>query len=182
LTTLPDPSQIRPEHILKKSLQMLKQKWKNKAADYNYISEQFRSIRQDMTIQNIQNDFTVKVYEIHARIALECYDINQFNQCQTQLIDLYDIGLKGNDIEFLAYRIIYIALQGIRYDMEDLLKNLGKNKFEVQHAVKVYKALNEYNYFQFFKLYKIAPNMATFLIEPFLPKIRMKALNVIAIG
>jgi hypothetical protein len=173
---------IRPEHILKKSLQMLKQKWKNKEADYNYISVQFRSIRQDMTIQNIQNDLTVKVYETHARIALESYDINQFNQCQTQLIDLYEAGLKGNDIEFLAYRIIYLALQGIRYDMEDLLKNLDKSKFEISHAVKVYKSLNEYNYFEFFKLYKIAPNMASYLIEPFLPKLRMKALNVIAVG
>jgi hypothetical protein len=161
---------------------MLKQKWKGKQADYNYISEQFRSIRQDMTIQNLQNDFTVKVYETHARIALESHDIAQFNQCQTQLIDLYEAGQKGNDIEFLAYRIIYLALQGIRYDMEDLLKNLNKSKFEISHAVKVYKSLNEYHYFEFFKLYKVAPNMASYLIEPFLPKFRMKALHVIAIG
>lgn len=46
LTTLPNPSQVRPEHILKKSLKMLKKKWKSNEADYNYISEQFRSIRQ----------------------------------------------------------------------------------------------------------------------------------------
>jgi hypothetical protein len=46
LTTLPNPSQVRPEHVLKKSLKMLKKKWKNNEADYNYISEQFRSIRQ----------------------------------------------------------------------------------------------------------------------------------------
>jgi hypothetical protein len=161
---------------------MLKEKWKNKQEDYNYVSEQFRSIRQDMTIQNIQNDFTVKVYETHARIALESYDTNQFNQCQTQLIDLYEAGLKGSHIEFLAYRIIYLALQSIKYDMEDLLKGLDKSKFEISHAVKVYRALNEFNYFQFFKLYKIAPNMAAYLIEPFLPKLRMKALHVIAIG
>lgn len=46
LTTLPNASQVRPEQILKKSLKMLKKKWKNNEADYNYISEQFRSIRQ----------------------------------------------------------------------------------------------------------------------------------------
>jgi len=46
LTTMPDPSQVRPESILKKSLKMLKKKWKNKEADYNQINEQFRSIRQ----------------------------------------------------------------------------------------------------------------------------------------
>lgn len=43
---MPDPNQVRPESILKKSLKMLKKKWKNKEADYNYTNEQFRSIRQ----------------------------------------------------------------------------------------------------------------------------------------
>ena len=186
LTTLPDPSQIRPEHILKKSLQMLKDKWKNKTGDYNYINEQFRSIRQDMTIQNIKNEFTVKVYETHARIALECYDIDQFNQCQTKLIDLYNDKLPGKEIEFMAYRIIYTSLQNIRYDMENLLRNLkrrnlGKN-IEIAHALKCHKALNEFNYYEFFKLYKIAPNMGAYLIEPFLPKLRIRALHVAAVG
>lgn len=187
LTTLPDTSQVRPEHILKKSLQMLKEKWKNKQADYNYVSEQFRSIRQDMTIQHIKNDFTVKVYETHARIALESYDLDQFNQCQTALIPLYSSNLNGNEIEFLGYRIIYTILQNIKYDMENLLKEINKRKiskknFAIEHALKVVKAMNEYNYFQFFKLYKIAPNMGSYLIEPFLPRLRIKALQVVAVG
>jgi hypothetical protein len=46
LTTLPDPSTIRPESVLIRSLKMLKKKWKNKEADYSNINEQFRSIRQ----------------------------------------------------------------------------------------------------------------------------------------
>jgi hypothetical protein len=165
---------------------MLKDKWKNKSGDYNYINEQFRSIRQDMTIQNIKNEFTVKVYETHARIALECYDIDQFNQCQTKLIDLYNDKLPGNEIEFMAYRIIYTSLQNIRYDMENLLRNLkrrnlGKN-IEIAHALKSHKALNEFNYYEFFKLYKIAPNMGAYLIEPFLPRLRIRALHVAAVG
>jgi hypothetical protein len=186
LTTLPDPSMVRPEHILKKSLKMLKEKWKQNR-DYNYVSEQFRSIRQDMTIQHIKNEFTVKVYETHARIALESYDLDQFNQCQTSLIPLHKI-IKGKDIEFLAYRIIYTCLQGIKYDMENLLKEIrlkfkgNKRGFEINHAMKCMKALNEYNYFEFFKLYKVAPNMASYLIEPFLPRLRMKALQVISAG
>jgi hypothetical protein len=188
LTSIPDPSQVRPESVLKLSLKMLKDKWKNKQADYNYISEQFRSIRQDMTIQHIKNDFTVKVYETHARIALESLDLDQFNQCQTALISLYSSGLKGSNVEFLAYRIIYTILQGIKYDMENLLRDvksmgedLGK-KMEVCHALKVMKAINTNNYFEFFNLYKIAPNMASFLIEPFLPRLRIKALQVAASG
>ena len=32
------------------ALKMLKKKWKNNDADYNYISEQFRSIRQVLAL------------------------------------------------------------------------------------------------------------------------------------
>ncbi len=46
LTSEPDPSQVRPEKVLKNSLKMLLNKWKEGSAKYNYISEQFRSIRQ----------------------------------------------------------------------------------------------------------------------------------------
>ena len=191
LTTLPDPSQVRPQNILVKTLKMLKDKWKKKESDYNYVSEQFRSIRQDMTIQHIQNEFTVKVYETHARIALESYDLDQFNQCQTCLISLYEEGLQGNKIEFMAYRIIYTTLQGIKCDMDNLLKDIYSQEkkqglitknFEISHALKVMKSINTANYFEFFKLYKITPNMGCYLIQPFLPRLRLKALQIIAVG
>lgn len=190
MTEHPDPSQVRPEHILKKSLKMLSEKWKRKVADYKYISEQFRSIRQDLTVQQIQNEFSVKVYETHARIALECSDLAQFNQCQTALIPLYDKGIKGNVHEFFAYRILYTAL----YEKNEMINIMAlvnkkfpykkKKRFplEIEHAVKTLKALNEVNYFSFFKLYNVAPNMGCSLIEPFLPRLRIKALQTIAYG
>ena len=189
MTEHPDPSQVRPEYILKKSLKMLTEKWKKKTGDYLYVSEQFRSIRQDLTVQQIQNEFSIKVYETHARIALESYDLPQFNQCQTALIPLYDKGIKGNSNEFFAYRILYTAL----YEKNEMINIMAliKEKFqkkkkkypsEIEHAIKTLKALNEPNYFAFFKLYSRAPNMGCSLIEPFLPRLRIKALQTIAYG
>lgn len=141
---------VRPVHILKKTLNLLKKKWR-KEENYSYICDQFKSVRQDLTVSNfgrqtshkhninfsqqkkvqrIQNDFTVQVYEIHGRIALEkvgfvrlyisayctssCTqlgqqgDLGEYNQCQTQLRELYKKGIPGRENEFIAYRLLYL--------------------------------------------------------------------------
>ena len=36
-----------------------KNKWKNKEAEYAYICDQLRSIRQDMMLQRIKDEFAV---------------------------------------------------------------------------------------------------------------------------
>jgi SAC3 family protein LENG8/THP3 len=57
----------------------------------------------------------VNVYELHGRIALQCDDLNEYNQCQTQLKQLYSNGhgQLSSEMEFTAYRILYyLYLQG----------------------------------------------------------------------
>lgn len=58
LTSAPDPSTVRPEHILKKAFENVTNKWENdKDSSEKYISicSQFKSIRQDLTVQHILN-------------------------------------------------------------------------------------------------------------------------------
>lgn len=42
-------------------------------------------MRQDLTVQHLRNELAVRIYQAHARAALEYGDSAEYNQCQTQL-------------------------------------------------------------------------------------------------
>ncbi|KAL9549397.1 hypothetical protein MBANPS3_005219 [Mucor bainieri] len=181
LTSAPDPATVRPLEVLKKTLELLKDKWKNEQ-NYTYICDQFKSMRQDLTVQRIQNEFTVQVYEIHARIALEKSDLGEYNQCQTQLKGLYAKGIKGNVMEFTAYRILYFLHTQNWADVNSIMAYLTpdqKHNAFVQHALNVRSSLATANYHRFFNLYKNAPNMGGYLMDHFCERERVHALMVL---
>jgi len=178
LTAPPNPEDVRPQYVLEKTLSMLTKKWRDEKK-YGYICNQFKSLRQDLTVQHIKNAFTVKVYEIHARIALETGDLGEYNQCQTQLKALYSQNLGGNPAEFTAYRILYFVYTCNKTDMNDLLAELtSADKIQpwIKHALDVRSSLALGNYHRFFKLYLAAENMGSYLMDMFIERERLHAL------
>ncbi|WVQ84279.1 hypothetical protein IAT38_006431 [Cryptococcus sp. DSM 104549] len=182
LTSEPSPADIRPLHVLQQTLELLKSKWKQDH-NYTYALDQFKSMRQDLTVQRIKNNFTVSVYEIHARIALEAKDLGEYNQCQTMLRHLYELGLEGHPLEFLSYRIMYLFYSRNRSDMAALLAQLTdaeKNDEGVKHALDVHASLATSNYARFFTLFTNAPNMSGYIMDHFVERERMSALAIMS--
>jgi hypothetical protein len=181
LTSAPNPDVVRPLPILEKTLDFLKKKWR-KENNYGYICDQFKSLRQDLTVQHIRNEFTVNVYEIHARIALEKGDLGEYNQCQTQLRALYAQKLGGHPMEFMAYRILYFIYTRNQTAINDALADLtptDKSDLAVKHALNVRSALALGNYHRFFQLYLDTPNMGAYLMDMFVDRERLSALACI---
>lgn len=179
LTSAPKPSEVRPLPILEQTLEFLKKKWR-KEGNYVYICDQFKSLRQDLTVQHIKNSFTVDVYELHARIALEKGDLGEYNQCQTQLRALYSLSLGGHPAEFLAYRILYFIHTANRSGLNDILAEItpaDKKKPAVKHALDTRSALALGNYHRFFRLYLDVPNMGAYLMDMFVVRERLAALS-----
>ncbi|RIA93252.1 nuclear export factor [Glomus cerebriforme] len=181
LTSAPDPSTVRPKRILKKTLEFLKEKWV-KDQNYTYICDQFKSLRQDLTVQRIQDEFTVRVYETHARIALEKGDLGEYNQCQTQLKELYRLNIPGHVMEFMAYRLLYFLYTRNRSDINSLIAELTdemKRDNSIKHALEVRSTLATANYHKFFELFLKAPNMGAYLMDHFIERERIAALVVL---
>ncbi|XP_012073414.1 SAC3 family protein A isoform X2 [Jatropha curcas] len=180
LTSAPDPSTVRPEEVLERALHMVQNSQKN----YLYKCDQLKSIRQDLTVQRIRNQLTVKVYETHARLAVEVGDLPEYNQCQSQLKTLYAEGIEGCHMEFAAYNLLCVILHSnnnrdLVSSMSRLTKEAKKDK-AVKHALAVRAAVTSGNYVMFFRLYKTAPNLNTCLMDLYVEKMRYKAVSCIS--
>lgn len=163
-------------------------------------------MRQDCTVQRIQNAFAVDVYETHARIALEESDMNEYNQCQTQLKELYSLltmktsgdsqqGLR-NFIEFLSYRLIYYVFLAVdgqtkgsgSSDMFKIMLTLTPQQItdeRIKHALAIREAccsgILDYHYF--FQLRRKCPTKgAAQLLDRIVPSMRHQALLRICQG
>jgi SAC3 family protein LENG8/THP3 len=132
------------------------------------------------------------VYETHALIALEQHDMNEFNQCQTQLADMYKLGLgKREKIdEFTAYRLLYCLFvqeqskrpEMSRIEMSYILKHLTpvqKTNRMIAHALQVRQVVVMNYYPDFVKLHRMAPGMSGYIMDAMCAGVRLRALRAI---
>ena len=189
LTQNPDPRTVRPEPVLKQAIDMVREKYESYDGErtqdqYIWLWEQMKSIRQDLTLQRIRNDFAVQVYEMHARICLEFDDMVEFNQCAEQLNVLYEegVGTQDGQREFTSYRLLYnISLQASN-NISDIMLTLsaedGQDRF-IAHALKVRAASAIGDYRAFFKLYREAPGHQPHVMDTCADRERLAGLRVI---
>ena len=71
---------MRPEDVLEKALLMVH----NSQKTYLYKCDQLKSIRQDLTVQRIRNELTVKVYFSHM-----LYGVHHISGTCTQILVIY---------------------------------------------------------------------------------------------
>ncbi|GET93054.1 hypothetical protein, conserved [Leishmania tarentolae] len=121
----PVAEDIRPPAVLKEAYTHITmhatvlEKREGKKAAQKYLSDQLKGMRQDLRVQNVVDNFTVMVYEVHARLCLQTGDIGEFNQCQAGLKQFYamdTVDLSQCDVKnFFLYRLVYLTLSG-QYD------------------------------------------------------------------
>ena len=131
LTTYPKCEDVRPLLILIKALDHVKRKYQQND-DFDWCNDQLKSIRQDITVQNshipANHILLLDVYQTHARILLEHGQLSEFNQCLSNVLQIYDaLHVDTNHInvkpatttcsvmkaegEFRAYSILYSLVQ-----------------------------------------------------------------------
>ncbi|KAG5458518.1 MAG: hypothetical protein BJ554DRAFT_1238 [Olpidium bornovanus] len=175
----PDPSTVRPLSVLRQTLVLLKDKWKS-GEDYSYLCDQFKSMRQDLTVQRIQNEFTVQVYEVHARLALE--KVTPKNILPRAIVKrsppvvleapVLRAAKPSNSLRECEMNLIPPLFQGDlgEYNQEDP---------NVKHALAVRSALANGDYHALFNLYNRAPDMGGYLMDRFIERERVASMVVI---
>ena len=178
-----DPSMYRPPDVLRESFKYCMDKFHN-TRNYVYIRDQLRSIRQDLTVQGIEDEFSVLVYETVTKLAIEHLDWDNFNQALNPLESLYadGFGKEENIAEISGYRIMYLIgfkdVTGLYSFIPLLDANIYASQ-PVQFALEAWKAISQTYWPKFFQLYSEATPLMRNVMTISIPSVRFEALEQI---
>lgn len=175
---------LRDLYTLKKSFKYVLEKY-NENNDYSYIISQLKSIRQELIIQKIKDNFVIEVYEKSVELSIENNDIPNFNVSISYLInDLYPFIPNKNFIKFYRYYLIYNSIYDIK-DLSVILKtnNFKENKKELKDILNIIKIINEKNYIKLIvEISKLKSEKEKKLFENYFPKIKLLSLILMCYG
>ncbi|KAL4447060.1 hypothetical protein ABPG74_013912 [Tetrahymena malaccensis] len=186
LTSYPKACDVRSPETLVKSFEFITNKYVNKSEDYHYFQSQFRSIRQDLLIQNIKSEFTFQVLEVNARICLENYDIQEYSRCLGQLIWMYkevDDLAKTNYKEFIYYRLIQFIFEDKKDNLLACLQEINQDELllsnEFETAMKFQHAISMGNVKGFFNLFNSTKDYGKYIMNLYIKRWKLWGVRIV---
>lgn len=188
LTERPNPSSVRPLSVLKKSLALMREKKHSGAPWKEYLSGQMQSIRQDIIIQAIADEFALEVYETNARWCLEHDDIPEFKRCLLRIDEFYnhlDLTSEHQD-EFSCYALLFHLLPedfpSLNAELATLAHGRKKLSQSLRHCVRICEAYVDNNWSLFFQLSKTTHFLEKHLLDPAAERLRINSLTSIFVS
>ncbi|XP_049827396.1 germinal-center associated nuclear protein [Schistocerca gregaria] len=204
---MPLPHDLRPAPVLRMTMEYMLSQIVNRVEDpnenlrdwYFFLWDRTRSIRKDITQQELCDTDTVTLLEQCARFHIFCSEymvdaessvfdpkINTENltKCLQTLKYMYgDMSLKGeecpNKPEFQAY-ILLLNLNDTGRMIEELKLNLDIQAADpIKYALSIYGALSTNNYVKFFKLVKETTYLNACILHRYFTQVRVQALFTI---
>lgn len=199
--------ELRPEPVLQMTMQFLLHNIvglcdlpdTNLGDWFHFVWDRTRSIRKDISQQELCSIGAVNLVEQCARLHIHCagrlvaeepqvFDskINSENltKCLQSLKYLYhDLKLRSvscaNEAEFRAY-VVLLNLNDCQFFWEvKLLPAAILHSPEIQFAIKVYLALESNNYVRFFRLVRETTYMNACILLRYFTQVRVAALEMI---
>ena len=108
LTKEVDPKTVRPPKVLEAALKHVEDKqgvW-----SYSTLLDQYKSIRQDLTVQHVESRLALDVYKSNARASLSASDFGEFNVCLKQVLSRFELFEDPDEEEFICYDMLLSLL------------------------------------------------------------------------
>lgn len=164
---------------------------------YNFLWDRTRSIRKDITQQQIIDLTAVSLFEKCARFHIHCasrlceLDVHSFDpklndenlmKCLQSLEHLYE-DLRRRKVncpsepEFRAYQIMMNLNEGDALYNAQQLPSWILNSAEVQTALKLHHSINTKNFVRFFGTVERSPYMTSCILHRYFFQVRSLALR-----